>query len=87
MLSYDNLSSTLLRKKDALEDKAEMFLSEFCKRTKLLCLLCLASKNHRMESYWRGEKTEVQHWCSGSVGSKCTLTFTSAALIYRQGGG
>lgn len=41
----------------------------------------------RMESYWREEKTEVQRWCSGSVGSKCTLTFTSVALIYRQGGG
>lgn len=60
---------------------------ESCKRTKLFCLLCLLSKNHRMESYWRGEKTKVQRWCSGSVGSKCTLAFTSVALIYIQGGG
>jgi len=62
-------------------------LSESCKRTKAFCLLCLVSKNRGMESYCRGEKTKVQRWCSGSVGSKCTLTFTSVALIYIQGGG
>lgn len=39
--------------------------NESCKRIKLLCLLCLLSKNHRMELYWKENKGSVlMFWVS-----------------------